>query len=381
MNLYKYDKTTLEKIQSLPQGFYISYDSQKRVVLSIKSMSGLITTLVKGCPINLLLSKSDKLTTLYIIDNPINPQYFKGKGFSSHDTEYQNYESIVIDLIKSTEFKLIILNESNYQIANLNIKKENSINLFNNWLSDVEDEFELQISNMSFIDEKKIIYIDSEKNEIWNGNLINNKSYFNFDEYLKDGMHGYHQEFSIRNLLSQFYNPNTELFPSIQKTNGEELTDFLILYKKAVVIIESKYTISPKQTKFTSAISKAIEQLNKVEYIVRENPKIINHEFIKKEIIDFQVILKLCLFYDDGRDLKKAFKNFYEKYDINYLPIFVSIDVMAQFMSYLKILNGSNYKYNIIENLLKVRMEYRKKNKIIIIDGFDNITGAVTFTY
>lgn len=380
MNLYNYDKKTLEKVQSLAQGFYFSYDSEKRVVLTIKSLSGLITTLVKGCPINLLLSKKENFITLYIIDNTLNPQYFKGKDFSDHDVKFENFESVIIDLIRSKEFKLVILNETNYQIVNFNVQKENSINHFTKWLTSEENEFEIQLSNISFIDEKKMIYIDSVKNEIWNDKLINDKPYFNFDEYLKDGMHGYYQEFSVRNLLSEFYDPNKELFPSIQKTNGEELTDFLILYKKAVMIIESKYTISLKQTKFNSAISKAIEQLNNVEEIIYENPEIINHEFVKKEVMDFQVILKLCVFYDDGRDLKKAFKNIHENYEINYLPIFISISVMNQFMSYLKILN-EDYKYNIIENILKIRIEYRKKNKMVIVDGFDNLTGAITFTY
>jgi hypothetical protein len=73
MNLYNYDKNTFEKIQGLPQGFYLSYDSEKKVVLSIKSLAGLVSALVQGCPVNLALTKDEKLTTLYIIDNERNP--------------------------------------------------------------------------------------------------------------------------------------------------------------------------------------------------------------------------------------------------------------------------------------------------------------------
>ena len=50
-------------------------------------------------------------------------------------------------------------------------------------------------------------------------------------------------------------------------------------------------------------------------------------------------------------------------------------------MSYLKILNDEKHKYNIIENLLQIRIEFRKKNKMIVIDGFDINTGVVDFTY
>lgn len=204
MNLYNYDKSTFEKIQTLVQGFYLSYDSKKNIILTIKSHSGLISSIVKGCPINLYLTKYDKLTTLYIVDNERNPQYFKGANFSNDDIEFKNFESIVINLIKATNFTLIVMNETHYQIVNANITKENSFKLFNDWVYNEEKVFEIQLSNINFINDKKLFYIDSFKNKIWNGNLINKKPYFNFDEYLENGNHGYHQEFSFRNILSEY---------------------------------------------------------------------------------------------------------------------------------------------------------------------------------
>jgi hypothetical protein len=235
------------------------------------------------------------------------------------------------------------------------------------------------LSNISFTNEKKLIYIDSFKNGIWDNNLINDKPYFNFDEYLENGKHGYNQEFSIRNILSQFYQPNIELFPSIFKLNGEGFLDFVIIYEKAVVLIESKYTKSPKQTMFNKAITKAIKQLNSAERVICEEPNLIDNDLVKKELLNFQVILKICVFYDDGRNLRNAFQNISQNYDPRTLPLFISIDILNQFTSYLKILNSNNYKYNIIENLIRVRIEYREKNKIIVIDGFDIKTGAITF--
>ena len=381
MNLYNYDAITQQKVFTLSEGFYLSYTTDKKVVLTIKTISGLINSLIKGCPIDLVLSKNERLISIYIIDNKINPTYFRGCGFSDLDESFLKFETVIIDLIKSTEYKLVILNEINYQIANVDIKKTNLINQFKDWLNSNNSDFEIRLSNTSFSSENRIMYIDSFQNKIWNNELINKKPYFNLNEYLENGTHGYHQEFSIRNILSEFYQPNIELFPSVLKSNGEELTDFLILYKKAVVIIESKYTISPKQTKFNDAITKAIVQLNKTEAIIVENPELIDNEYIKKEILEFQVILKICVFYDDGRDLKKAFNNVYKNYEVSILPVFISLSVLKQIMTYLKILNGSIYKYNIIENFLRTRIEFRKKNKMIVIDGFDILTGAITFTY
>ncbi len=381
MKLYNYDKSTREKIESLPQGFFLSYDSQKNVVLSIKAIPGLISSLIKGCSISLYLTKDDPLVTLFIVDNPNNPYYFKGNNFSAQSKEFGNVETIIIDLIKATSFKLIILNETNYQIVNADITKENSQSVFNSWQNADNTEFEIEISNLSFKDNEKIIYIDSIKNEIWNNQLIDGKPYFKFNEYSENGKHGYNQEFSIRNILSEFYDPNLELFPSVMKTNGDELTDFIVIFKKAIVIIESKFTISDKQTKFNDAISKAIKQLNLAEEIITQQPDLVDHSFVRSEIENYQVILKICVFYDDGRNLKKAFQNIEDKYALETLPIFFPINFFDQYMSYLKNLNIEEYKYNIIENLLRIRIQYRQKGKPVIIDGVDLNKGAITFIH
>ncbi|MGY5353493.1 hypothetical protein [Wenyingzhuangia sp. IMCC45467] len=381
MNLYNYDEKTLERLENLPQGFYINYDSEKEIVLSLKGTAGLVTSIIKGCPINLYLNKKDSLVTLYIIDNKINPQYFVGNNFSKLDNEFKNFESVVIELIKSIKFRLIILNDANYQIVNTLIEKENYLDHFKNWINNNNEEFEINLSNKDFSNEEKITYLDLIKNDTWDNNLINDKPYYNFNEYIENGSHGYNQEFSIRTFLSNFFEPNIELFPSLFKKNGEELTDFLITYKKAVVVIESKYTISPKQTKFNSAISKAINQLQLVKNLIYENPNCINNELVVKELLDFQVILNICVFYDNGRNLTKSFQNFRENYDINILPIFISVIILNQIMSYIKINDNENFKYYIINNFLRIKKEYMEKNEIIIIKGFDLNTGKIEFVF
>lgn len=133
---------------------------------------------------------------------------------------------------------------------------------------------------------------------------------------------------------------------------------------------------------FNKGISKAIKQLNSAERIIFKEPNSIDNNLVNKELFDFKVILKICVFYDDGRDLLNAFQNFSKNYDPLTLPLFISLGTFHQFASYLKIRNmdNDNYKYYIIENLLRLRVEYREKNKIIIIDGFDINTGALTLT-
>jgi len=374
--LHDYEKKTFERIQTLPQGFYLSYDTSRNVILSIKAVSGVVNSIVKGCPINLYLIKDEKPTTLYIMDNAQMPLYFKGLDFSDRDSEFPDYEGVVIDLIKAQSFTLVLLNEANYQIANSKINKANSLNIFKNWLGDSELVFEITLSNSSLSTENMPIYIDSFQNKIWNNKLIDNKPYFKFDEYTKDGKHGYHQEFSFRNILSLYYEPNKELFHSIKKSNGEEFTDFILIYERAVVLIESKYTISSKQTMFNKAISKAVRQLSNAEKIAVNQPDSIADLKVRQGISNFEVLLKLCIFYDDGRDLANSFKNISQIYNVETLPLFISIDIFYQFASYLQIHN-ENYKYYIIKNLLKIRAEYSKRNQMIIINGFNINTGVI----
>ncbi|WP_166919776.1 hypothetical protein [Flavobacterium poyangense] len=374
--LYDYDKITLEKIQGLPQGFYLSYDKEKNVVLTLKVLPGEVSSIVKGIPITLYLIKNEKLITLYILDHPEMPFFFKGMKFSRQDNEYKNFEEVVIDLIKAESFKLVVMNETHYQIINSKISKENSINLFKEWLNNKEQVFEIVLSDSSFRTDNNPMYIDSFKNQIWDNNLIDNKPYFKFDEYTKDGKHGYHQEFSLRNILSQYYEPNKELFHSVKKSTGEEFTDFVIIYEKTLVLIESKYTVSTKQTMFNKAISKAVKQLDTAEKTVLDHPELIDNSALSEQLPNFDTLLKMCIFYNDGRVLSNAFSNISQNHDPQALPLFITISTFYQFASYIQIQN-ENYRYLIIQNLLKIREEYFKKNKIVIIDSFDINTGAI----
>jgi len=378
MHFHNYNKETLQKVHQLSQGFILSYDSNNEVVLSIKTTTGSIDALVRGCPIILLLTKNEMLVTLYIIDNKDNPLYYRGNCFSELDNRFENFEKIIIDLIQSTSFRLIILNEANYQIVNSTFNKNNSINIFTKWIENEDREFKITLcDNFNFLYDKKVIYIDADKNEIWERNLINNKSYFDYNEYLKNGTHGYNQEFSTRTILSKFYQPNLELFSSLKKINKEEFSDFLIIYNNAILIIESKYTLSTKQTKFNDAIVKAIKQLNTAEEIIIKTPSEIDNEYVVSKTQHFPLILKICIFYDDGRNLTKAFKNISDRYNIEILPIFISINILNQFMSYSKIQNDKDFKYNIIRNLLELRKKFVKIKEVVIIDGFDINTGAI----
>lgn len=371
--MINYDDLISERIMSLRQGFYLNYNLERNVVLTIKAIPGLIYSLLKGSEISLSLSKSEEEIMLYVNDNKHRPYYFKGYGFSERSEI--SIEKIVIDLIKSRDFQLVILNEANYQIVDAVISKEDLTYLLNNWLKNDQDELIIPLSKRPLNHLKMIDYIDLDKIKKWGNELFLGKNIFNFKDYIRDGKHGYNQEFSIRNILTEFYLENTELYYSVKLKNKEELTDFLILYQKAIVLIESKFTISSKQTKFLDSINKAIQQLNRAEEILATQPESIDNKHVQSEISNCQVLLKVCVFYDDGKNLEKAFNNIQKEYDYKYLPIFFPVNLIDQYMFYLKNLNEESAKFNIINNLIRLRAQYKK---IIVVEGFDINNGAIT---
>lgn len=125
-----YNQGTLDKLETLAQGFFLSYDSENRVVISIKVTAGIITSIIKGCPFQFEINKKDSLTTLSILDNALFPFNISGKDFSKKNNQFEDFENVLIDLIKTTIVKVIVLNESNYQIINFDLEKLDYWELF-----------------------------------------------------------------------------------------------------------------------------------------------------------------------------------------------------------------------------------------------------------
>jgi hypothetical protein len=377
MKLYSHDKKSIELLQRLMQGFILSLTKKDSIVLTIKSDAALLTSIIKGCPIQFELSRNKADVRVIIEDNSTSPFFMVDQYSHPESLNFNKYDEKVLKLIKSTEIKLLLYNESNYQIVNVDLSKLNYFDEYTKWTESGPDEFLIKIFTRDLSSEESIKYIDIYESKIWNDNLINGQSYFEFNEYLLNGKHGYNQEFSVRTFLSEFFIPNEELHFSPKKTNDEELTDFIIEYKKAVVLIESKYTISEKQSKFNDAVVKATDQLNLAEDIIYDFIEQIKDSVLREKLNDFKVVLKICLFNDDGRDLKKAFKNVREKYSPDQLPIFISVSLFKYYLTYSKIKNGEDSKFFIINNLLKV---IGKRGKdIIIFQSMDSSEGLLTF--
>lgn len=376
--MYGYDPETLEKIMGLEQGYFISFDVSSKIIITIKTDVALLTSLIKGCPFHFLINKQNSFTSLIIEDNKESPFYITAKDFSKNNLDFENFEDVIIELLKSKKIKLNYFNDSNFQLFSTELNKTYDFKNFINWLETNDDsEFKIEIENTVFAGNQDIIFLDIAENNKWKNNFVNGKPYYKFSDYLGDGKHGYNQEHALRSVFSKYFVPNEELFYSIKKRNNLELTDFTIIYQKAILLIESKYTISSKQNKFNDAIVKSIHQLNNAENILRNEIEQVKELELKEKFENFQVILKICVFNDDGRNLTYAFKNVKNNFDKRILPIFISVYTLKQTFSFLQLSTTKDYKVNIIENLLKLRYENREKD-IIVIDGIDIEKGIIT---
>src|SRR5260221_3173354 len=89
-------------------------------------------------------------------------------------------------------------------------------------------------------------------------------------DFLKDGRHGFYQEHTLTTQLLPIFMPHHELFLSPTLRDKTELTDFLISYDGALVLIESKASrpyqklprsVASAESSMTELLSKAFRQL------------------------------------------------------------------------------------------------------------------------
>lgn len=395
-DIYLASEKTLENVKSLVQGFWLEIDSEKKVVLLLKFPASIITSVLKGCHINMVLRNpklAERSSTIYIYDNLENPLWVTWQKFSKEDNKYKGFDKVMVKLVKATEVRLALYNELNLPIYTTMLQKENQIDDFEEWynklketfknikLEKVEDGFyypenqekgfTVHLKNVDNSSEPKMDIYSPDEMEIWGEKWIAGKDHYNLNDFLTDGKHGYNQELSVRANLARYFNANEELFFSPKKEDTTELVDFLVHYKEAILIFESKFVISEKQTKLNNAISKAVKQLVNAHKIIVNNPEVVENKKLVEFLTNGKFILRICLFNDKLYLTEKNCKNVIESFEKIELPIFISEMSFFQMVVQIKIESEENYKFNVINNLLRLYMEFLESDdKILILREF-----------
>ncbi|TXD50183.1 MULTISPECIES: hypothetical protein [unclassified Polaribacter] len=388
-SLYIPSDKVLEKVNSLVQGFWLVIDDEGIPVLLMKFEASILTSLIAGCKIEMVV-RNPKLenrgSTLYLYDKEKDPLWITWQKFGKEDKVYIGFDEVIIRLLQTEKLRVAYYNHHNEPVFTTVIDKKNTFNSFKEWVIDIyssnellekvadgyyapetkDKGFTINIENKDSSSEEKMTIFNPLKGIEWNGEL--NESGYNFNNYLKDGKHGYNQEISIKGNLINYFTANEELYYSPKKIDGTELIDFLIHYKKATILIESKFILSEKQTKLNQAFSKAVTQLNEAEKIVRTDlTKIENDNDIIEKLTDNEVIIRLCLFNDSKTVNNEKLKNVIGKFEKTELPIFISCTTFFQLLGDIKIKNEEFYKYNTIQNLIFLYNEFLDDNECDIV--------------
>lgn len=376
-DIYIPSQELYEKISSLVQGFYLEVNRDKEVVLLMKYEASVTSSLMQGCNIDLVVRNpklSKRTTTIYIHDHPESPLYTTGECFSIESENFEGFDEVIIEFLKAENIRIVYFNEMNLPFFTAKVRKENLYDEFLVWLQSINDNptifervingnfspennikgFSVKILNENFSKADTLKIYPMDHLEEWGDDAINKDSYYDFKNFTSDGKHGYNQELSIRANLQRYFKPNNELFHSPLKIDDTELSDFLIEYEKAVIIIESKYILSDTQRQLNKMLLKGVNQLNKAEEIIINSIEILKDSSLKERLSHCEVILKICLHNDNIILNRHNTRNIVANFNKEDLPIFISVATFSQFLGTVKLLNEEHYKYNIIQNLLNI---------------------------
>ena len=185
-----------QKISSLVQGFYLEVSDDDEIVLIIKSEAATLSSLINGCPIEVVLRNprlAKRSITIYVYDNTINPLWITADNFSTESSEFLNFDEIAIDLLKAEEIRVAYFSEMNIPVFTTLLKKDNVLADFTLWheklmelnstaepVSDgyflPENElkgFRLKIHNRDCSKEEKLKISPMEELEIWGEKSLN----------------------------------------------------------------------------------------------------------------------------------------------------------------------------------------------------------------
>ncbi|MGE7777762.1 hypothetical protein ACQKLP_23810 [Chitinophaga sp. NPDC101104] len=398
-DFYMPSDATLGILQGLLQGFWIEKDKDGIVVILIKLEASLLNSIITGCILEVVLRNphaKSRSCTLYVHDIPNNPFYVSWQEFSNPDPNLHDFDQIAIELARSSEVRVVLFNELTHPIFSVLLKTALPSYTLESWLFKVYNDelyrgikndpdgnyhpetpiigFPIKILNQDHSSVEKLILISPEYEEEWREKWEQNKGVFHLKDFEGDGKHGYYQEFSIMNYLARFFAPEKEFFVGPVKSDGNEFTDFVICGSEAALLIESKYIISNKQTKRNSALSKAIEQLNKAEEsILNGSLNLVDLELTKK-LIGAKFITKICLVNDKTILSDTTDRNLLTKYSKKQLPLFISTTSFFQIVGTIKLQQNSRLVPSL---LFSMYLNYKKylisDSKICYIREFEII--------
>lgn len=383
-----------EKLKGLLHGYLIDEEEDGRIALLIKLDASLLTSIINGCPIEIVLRNPNILArtcTLYVYDILTNPYCVTGENFSDEDKAVRGFDEIVMKLLTKPQIRMALYNEFSHPIFTTFLELDYRADEFSSWLLKVQshDEFKnvpkdvlgiyfpenertgfrVKVLNKDNSKEKKLIIISPDYEYDVQSEAIIKHGAFNYDDYVGDGKHGYLQEVSVLNNFLRLLKPNVEFFVSPKQIDGNEFADFLVIYKNACIVIESKYVISDKTTKRNAAMKRAIEQLNRAERLIMNKEALLENNVLAKLVNRVNFVVKICLVNEKTIINEVNSKNIIQQYQKEELPLFISVNGFFLVLTQLRLKNEGMHMHNIVYTFGQWYHNFiHSKERILYID-------------
>lgn len=377
---------THKELEYLAQGFIMDVEEDNTPVLLIKFDASILTSIIKGCKLELVVGHPNLFQAgaiLMIYDNVKNPLHIINSRLGAMHAAYQSFPNVILKLIEVRRVRIALFNEALMPVFSTVLEVKFDRIDWDSWLDGVFIEKRLvfkenilmfypEQSDKGFIVE--IINEDHSKKEMLNiisydksSGLATSAKPYSFSNYLTDGKHGYNQEFSLEETFIPFFIKGGNLFVSPKHSDGTEFTDFIILLEDAYILIESKFVMSQKQTKITAQLKKAVNQLKNADELIMYGELDLENKLLEQELLKRSVNLRICIFNDSINLNDKRCQSIILNYEKIDLPFFISMSYIKEMLVSIYLLSEERFLLNMKLNLMRYFREHQESDRPVII--------------
>ena len=368
-----------------PESFFFDYDNDACLCLFLKLLPKQIISIINGVSFRLVYRNPniEQHCIVLYIDDIAGASFYISKSkyddsqkcpiwlpdyieIAKHFSSFDFIRVAIFDQkqrnVYTKDIKVILPDESIIQWINRMLRTDEApfLNL-NNPIENQDTGYTIRLRNDP--EHYWVEHFNLHLNQIWGNNpyLASTNKYihsFSIANYMEESLLGYFQEQTIKELLSDLFIPNLQMFHSPHLVNHTELTDFFIVVNRRIILIESKVDaafnahqdkIKKKESAVTSHIRKATIQLNRAQRIIMENTEQIENAIIKECCVDISRLYSICVIGDDMLVNIESIKSSLANYDR--IPIIMSISV---FVEMLKRFPNANMFVTVLEQVAEV---------------------------
>jgi hypothetical protein len=384
-------KAAMLSFKSEPSFFFEYDDSGKILILYLKLLSYMATSVMNGASMRLVVRNpviEEYSMTFYIDDNIDAPLYitkvFLPSLTSRKSQAYPKLAEAASYFETNRKFRIAIFDELSRNIFAIDTPVFLPVLSLKDWYTTVTsstmipafDDSDPQENDMTgyMVKIGPIVFSESShyKNvmttQLWGDEpyLVSiNKAddFFTMSKYLGVGALGYLQEQNIREKLGFFFKPNADLFSSARLSNGHELIDIIFGDADSLVLLESKTVaayngslrnVGSKSRSIIKSINKGVSQLLLAETTILESPYNIANNRLREKCVNAKRVAKFCIVSDtlliEPEPILQSLKNF-AKHD---LPIIMSL------ATFYEILDEARGPMGLLDKLFEIDAFKRK---------------------